>query len=83
MTAATTVSHAKALWYLMRGTGLVSLVLLTLTLVAGIAGVRRWSSVGWARAAVTLVHRNVSLLAVAFLGVHIITAEVDTYVGVG
>ena len=34
----------RSLWYLSRGTGAVSLVLLTVTLVLGIVDVRRWSA---------------------------------------
>ena len=83
MIAAVTGSHSKEIWYLMRGTGLVSLILLTLTLTAGIAGAQRWSARGWSRAAVTFVHRNASLLAVAFLAVHITTAVIDPYVSIG
>jgi sulfoxide reductase heme-binding subunit YedZ len=81
--AALTASQSKDVWYLMRGTGLVSLVLLTLTLTAGIAGVRRWSSDGWPRALVTYLHRNLALLAVVLLAVHITTAVVDPYVSIG
>jgi len=80
--AALTATHSKEIWYLMRGTGLVSLVLLTLTLTVGIAGVRRWSAPGWPQAAVTFVHRNVALLAVVLLAVHVTTAVIDPYVSI-
>jgi sulfoxide reductase heme-binding subunit YedZ len=62
---------------------MVSLVLLTLTLTAGIAGVRRWSARGWAQATVTFVHRNVALLAVILLTIHVVTAIIDPYVSIG
>jgi sulfoxide reductase heme-binding subunit YedZ len=74
---------SKDNWYLMRGTGMVALVLLTLTLVAGIAGVRRWSTESWPRSVVTFLHRNVALLAVVFLAIHITTAVIDADVSVG
>jgi sulfoxide reductase heme-binding subunit YedZ len=74
---------SRDLWYIMRGTGLVSLVLLTLTLVAGIANVRRYSSRRLPRAVSALLHRNMALIAVAFLAVHILTAELDSYVKIG
>jgi predicted ferric reductase len=82
VTAAVALSHSKELWYLMRGTGFVALILLTMTMVFGIAGVRRWSGRGWPRAAVALIHRNAALLAVVFLAIHITTAATDPYVSV-
>jgi sulfoxide reductase heme-binding subunit YedZ len=81
--ATLSAAHSKEIWYLMRGTGMVSLVLLTATLVAGVAGVRRWSSDGWPRAVVAYLHRNVALLAVVFLAVHIVSAMLDPYVSIG
>lgn len=73
-------SSSEALWYLTRGTGLVSLLLLTAGVVLGIVGVKRWSSPRWPRFVTAGLHRNVSLLAVVFLAVHITTAVVDSYV---
>jgi sulfoxide reductase heme-binding subunit YedZ len=66
-------------WYLTRSTGAVALVLLTLSVALGIAGVSRWSSPRWPRFVLDSLHRNVSLLAVAFLLVHIITAVLDSF----
>jgi sulfoxide reductase heme-binding subunit YedZ len=83
MIAALGASHSKEIWYLMRGSGMMSLVLLTATMAAGIAGIRRWSSDGWPRAVVAFLHRNIALLAVVFLAVHIVTAMLDTYVSIG
>ncbi|HEY3809788.1 MAG TPA: ferric reductase-like transmembrane domain-containing protein [Acidimicrobiales bacterium] len=80
---ATTLLQSKVLWYVMRASGLVALVLLTLTMVAGIVNVRRFATPRWPRAVIALLHRNVSLLAVVFLGVHVVTAILDTYVSVG
>ena len=54
----------SALWYLNRGTGLVTLLLLTASVVLGILQVRRWGS---PRFVVVSLHRAVSLLVVAFL----------------
>ena len=72
--------NAKALWYLTRGTGLVSLVLLTASVLLGILQVSRWSSPRWPRFVTAGLHKNVSLLVTAFLGVHIATAVIDGYV---
>ena len=67
----------------MRATGVVTLVLLTGVLVLGIATHRRWRPGRAPRVVTAGVHRAISLLAVAFLGVHVLTAVVDPYAVVG
>jgi hypothetical protein len=71
------------MWYASRATGLVALVLFTGSLVVGALGAGRFASRGWPRFTLTGVHRNVSLLAVVFIVVHIGTATVDPYAGIG
>jgi hypothetical protein len=73
-------ANSHALWYLTRATGLVSLLLLTATVVLGIMGAQRWSSRRWPRFLTGGLHKNLSLLAVAFLAVHIVTAVTDSFV---
>lgn len=71
------------IWYLMRGSGLVALIIFTLVVALGIATTKR-RRVGRLPRFVTLgLHRNVSLLAVVFLAMHIATALGDSYAGVG
>jgi sulfoxide reductase heme-binding subunit YedZ len=67
------------LWFLTRGTGAISLVLLTLTVTLGIVNVRRTRLEHVPRFVLDAVHRNASLLAVSFLLVHIATALLDGY----
>lgn len=69
----------SAYWYLTRLSGAVALILLTLALVLGVIDLRRWSSPTWPRFVVDSLHRNVSLLALAFLALHIVTAVLDTF----
>jgi methionine sulfoxide reductase heme-binding subunit len=69
----------SAYWYLTRSTGAVSLILLTLSVTLGVAGPIRFSSPRWPRFVLDSLHRNVSLLAIAFLLVHIITAVLDSF----
>jgi predicted ferric reductase len=71
------------MWYASRATGLVALVLFTGSLVVGVLGAGRFASRGWPRFTLAGVHRNVSLLAVVFIVVHIGTATVDPYAGIG
>jgi len=70
----------KAVWYLTRGSGTVSLLLLTVSVVLGVTTVKRWTTARWPRFVVEGLHKNASLLAVAFLAVHIVTAVIDGYV---
>jgi methionine sulfoxide reductase heme-binding subunit len=69
-----------AFWYASRATGIVALLLLTVVLVLGILVSRQGRLPGLPRFAVTGIHRNLSLLSVAFIAVHILTAVLDTYV---
>ena len=69
----------SAYWYLTRSTGIMSLVLLTLSVVLGVISAERFSTIHWPRFLVDGAHRTVSLLAVAFLVVHILTAVLDSF----
>lgn len=71
------------MWYLTRGTGVVALLLLTLSLVLGILEVRRWARPGWPRFLTAGLHRNVSLLSVAFVAAHVTTSVLDRYAPIG
>jgi sulfoxide reductase heme-binding subunit YedZ len=72
-----------ALWFASRATGLVALPLLTMSLVLGIVGAGRAASERWPRFAVAALHRNISLLTMVFLAVHVSTAIIDPYAGIG
>ncbi|MFZ0090549.1 MAG: ferric reductase-like transmembrane domain-containing protein [Solirubrobacteraceae bacterium] len=70
-------------WYLTRASGAVALILLTLSLLVGVAAVGRVRTSRWPRFAVDGVHRTASLLAVVFLLVHIATAVLDGFAPIG
>jgi sulfoxide reductase heme-binding subunit YedZ len=72
-------SGGSAYWYLTRSTGAVALLLLTVAVALGVVDVRRWSTPRWPRFVVDSLHRNVSLLAMAFLGLHILTSVLDSF----
>lgn len=78
-----TVSSQQAIWYLTRSTGLVALLLLTASVVLGVTEVTRWASAQFPRFVTAALHRNVSLLAVAFVGVHVAGAVLDGYAPIG
>lgn len=69
----------RALWFATRGTGVVSLLLLTAIVVLGVAGATRWRSPRWPRFVVAGLHRNLTLLALVFIGLHVITTVADGY----
>jgi sulfoxide reductase heme-binding subunit YedZ len=73
------VTSSKAIWYLTRGSGAVSLILLTSVMVLGIVNEVRWAPPGAPRFVVQRVHRNLSLLSVVFVGIHIATAVIDGF----
>lgn len=73
------VTSSQAIWYLARGTGAVSLLLLTTVTVLGILNVVRWSPPATPRFVLQRIHRNVSLLAVVFIVIHIVTVVVDGF----
>jgi predicted ferric reductase len=73
----------KFVWYLMRGSGLVALMLFTLTVVLGVVGVTRLQSPRWPRLVTGGLHRNVALTATCFLMLHVLTALLDSWVGLG
>ena len=72
-------TNSRALWYLTRGFGLIDLVLLTATLVMGLTQVVRYARPGLPRFLIAAVHKNISILAVVFLAVHVMTAVADTF----
>ncbi len=66
-------------WYLARGTGAVALVLLTASVVIGILGSVRFVAERWPRFAIDAVHRDISLLVLVVLVIHIITSVLDGF----
>jgi sulfoxide reductase heme-binding subunit YedZ len=73
-------SSPSVYWFITRGSGLVTLILLTLTLALGVFNVQRLQSARVPRFVINAVHRNASLLAIVFLAVHIVTVVLDGYV---
>jgi sulfoxide reductase heme-binding subunit YedZ len=68
-----------ALWYLGRGSGLVSLLLLTVVLGLGIVTKSRRRPAGLTPAVVMRIHRNAGMLSVVFLTIHIVSLVLDPY----
>ena len=71
------------LWYATRATGVVALVLLTATVVMGIAAYAGLAAPGLPRVVTGGLHRNVSLLVLAFVAAHVLTTVLDSYTPIG
>ncbi|MFD1722081.1 ferric reductase-like transmembrane domain-containing protein [Amnibacterium endophyticum] len=68
---------SEALWAVGRASGVVLLVLMTATLLLGVL-TRSGRRVLLPRFGVALLHRNVALLSVVFLAVHVLTMVLDS-----
>lgn len=69
----------EALWALGRGTGVVALALFTVSVLLGVLTRSGRPLLGVPRFSVTLVHRNVSILATAFIAIHLLSLLGDSY----
>jgi DMSO/TMAO reductase YedYZ heme-binding membrane subunit len=76
------INTSTALWYTSRATGVVALLLLTAVILLGLLVTRQGRLPGLPRFAVTGLHRNLSLLATAFVALHVLTAVTDGYVDI-
>lgn len=73
---------STSIWYATRASGLMALILLTLTMVMGITTTTRARSRNWPGFAQQEMHRRISILAVVFLGIHVLTSVMDTFVNI-
>jgi DMSO/TMAO reductase YedYZ heme-binding membrane subunit len=76
------ITATTAPWFASRATGVVALLLLTGVMVLGVLVNRQGRLPGLPKFAVTGLHRNLSLLAVAFTAIHVLTAVIDTFVSI-
>lgn len=70
-------------WYLTRSAGVVATLLLTASVVLGIVDFSRWRSDRWPRFVTDSLHRNVSMLALVMVVVHVITTVADGFAPIG
>jgi hypothetical protein len=70
------------LWYAARSTGFVAMLLLTAVLGLGILTSMRWGTRDWPRFLSQALHRNLSLLVLVFLFIHIAASVIDPFAGI-
>jgi methionine sulfoxide reductase heme-binding subunit len=73
------VSTASPLWFATRGAGAVTLLLLTVVVVLGIATTTRQHGRSWPRFLSARLHGNLATATLVFLGFHIVTAIADPF----
>ena len=74
------VTSSTPLWYITRATGVVALVLLTVGMALGLLTAVRFEGRHWPRFITIGLHRNMSLLALAFTAAHVLTTILDNFV---
>ena len=75
-------SSSPTFWYASQATGVVCLVLFSAVTLLGVLVHLRTRLPGLPRFGTVTLHRTLSLLAMAFLAVHIVTAVADSYVDI-
>ena len=76
------VTSSTPLWYTTRATGLVAMVLLTAAMATGLLTSVRFEHRNWPRFVTLGLHRNLSLLALAFTVLHVLTTVLDNFVSI-
>jgi sulfoxide reductase heme-binding subunit YedZ len=71
--------NSQVWWFATRSTGIAALVLLTASMVLGILTASRYARPSLPRFVTMGLHRNVSLLVLVFLALHIVTTIVDSF----
>ncbi|HEX3721702.1 MAG TPA: ferric reductase-like transmembrane domain-containing protein [Nitrolancea sp.] len=67
------------LWYVARGSGIVAYLLLTASVVLGVALSRRWYSSNWPRMVVDATHRWLTITFYLFVVIHVLTIWLDPF----
>jgi methionine sulfoxide reductase heme-binding subunit len=75
-------TNGPGLWYATRATGLVTLLLLTASVLLGVLTAGRFASGKWPRFLTQGLHRNISLLVLVFVALHVGTTVVDTFTSI-
>ncbi len=80
---AATTSGLPWMWLVSRASGIALLVVLSASMVLGVATRTGSAPKRATRFAVAELHRTLAMFAVAFLALHVVTAVLDPYVSIG
>ncbi len=72
-------STSSLLWYVARGSGIVAFILLSFSVMLGIAMNRRWYSANWPRMVVDAMHRWFTITFFTFTAIHVTTIMLDPF----
>jgi sulfoxide reductase heme-binding subunit YedZ len=75
--------NSSLFWYITRASGIVTLVLLTVTMILGLTTAARARSRSWPGFAQQELHRRISMISMIFLAIHVLTSILDTFVHLG
>lgn len=75
-------SSGTALWYASRATGVVCLLLFTAVILLGLLVSRQGKLPGLPKFGAVHLHRYLSLLGIAFMTIHVLTAVADSFVNI-
>ena len=73
----------QVLWFTARGSGIVTLLMVTASMCFGLLTVARFWHESWPRFFNLEMHRRISLLAIVFNVIHIVTAVLDPFAKLG
>jgi len=73
----------QTLWFVARGSGIVSLLMLTASACFGLLTVARFWHETWPRFFNLEMHRRIALLSVVFTAIHIVTVILDPFAKLG
>jgi hypothetical protein len=76
-------TSGKTFWFVTRGLGVGALLLLTASVALGVLTTVRWKSAWWPRFVTAGLHRNLTLLAIGFVALHVGTTLLDGYTSIG
>lgn len=76
-------ASSPVLWYVARGSGVILMVLLTVILCIGVLQGSGRTPRSWPKFVMQDLHRNLALLAVVLLALHVLSAELDPFAPLG
>lgn len=77
------LADERLVWFLIRGTGVVAMVLLSASVLLGVASTARTRITWWPQFATQALHRSLAVMSVTLLAGHVATAVLHSYVDIG